>query len=97
MSTYSPQVSFVCTFSESVSLNRVERIFVPNFVSVSPMSGEHTVYTVVAGVTDNTLGEISLLLGEGAFVKGTERSPEYTVTVSCPCCYFCFISRRLRV
>ena len=40
MNTYSPQVSFVCTFSESVSLNHVERIFVPSLVSVSPLSGE---------------------------------------------------------
>ena len=93
MNTYSPQVSFVCTFSESVSLNHVERIFVPSLVSVSPLSGEHTVYTVVAEVQDDTLGEISLLLGEGAFGKGEERSPEYMVTVTCSNCVLGLMSR----
>lgn len=83
MSVYSSTVSFTCTFSEAVSLHRVERVLVPNFVSVSPMEGEHTVYTVTAGVVDNTLGTITLLLGEGAFATAQEQSPEYSVSVAC--------------
>lgn len=83
MSAYSSTVSFTCTFSEAVSLHRVERVLVPNFVSVSPMEGEHTVYTVTAGVVDNTLGTITLLLGEGAFVTAQEQSSEYSVSVAC--------------
>ena len=82
MSVYSSTVSFTCTFSEAVSLHRVERVLVPNFVSVSPMEGEHTVYTVTAGVVDNTLGTITLLLGEGAFATAQEQSPEYSVSVA---------------
>ena len=82
MSVYSSTVSFTCTFSEAVSLHRVERVLVPNFVSVSPMEGEHTVYTVTAGVVDNTLGTITLLLGEGAFATAQEQFPEYSISVA---------------
>ena len=74
MSVYSSTVSFTCTFSEAVSLHRVERVLVPNFVSV---------YTVTAGVVDNTLGTITLLLGEGAFATAQEQSSEYSVSVAC--------------
>ena len=83
MSVYSSTVSFTCTFSEAVSLHRVERVLVPNFVSVSPMEGEHTVFTVTAGVVDNTLGTMTLLLGEGAFATAQEESSEYSVSVAC--------------
>lgn len=83
MDVYSPMVSFHCTFSEPAVLANAERVFVPNFVSVSPDSGMHSEFNVTAGVTDNTMGVITLLLGEGAFRTESETSPEYSVSVSC--------------
>lgn len=83
MSVYAPQVVFTCTFSEAVRINKLERIFVPNFVSISPMDGESEQYAITVGVEDNTKGEMTLLFGEGAFISGETVSEEYSVTVVC--------------
>ena len=83
MSVYAPQVVFTCTFSEAVQINRLERVFIPNFVSISPMDGVSESYTITASVVDNTKGTITLLLGEGAFIAGEVLSEEYSTSVSC--------------
>ena len=93
MSVYAPQVVFTCTFSEAVRIYRPERIFVPNFVSISPMDGVSEQFAITASVTDNTKGELTLLLGEGAFVAGESLSEEYSTTVSCTSFFHLVINR----
>lgn len=83
MSEFAPEVVFTCTFSEAVRIYRPERVFVPNFVSISPKDGVSQQFSITASVTDNTKGEMTLLLGEGAFVAGEVLSEEYSTTVSC--------------
>lgn len=83
MDHYSRTVSFHCTFSEPAVLENAARVFVPRFVSLSPSSGESTEFVITAETEDNTIGMITLLLGEGAFRSGSELSPEYSVSASC--------------
>ena len=83
MERYAPTVSFRCTFSEPAVLENAARVFVPRLVSLSPSSGESTEFVITAGVEDNSIGMITLLLGEGAFRSGSELSPEYSVSASC--------------
>lgn len=83
MSVYSPQVVFTCSFSEAVSIKKLELVFVPNFVSISPMDGASEQFSITVNVVDNTKGEITLLLAEGAFTNGESVNEEYSATVAC--------------
>lgn len=83
MSVYSPQVVFTCSFSEAVSIKKLELVFVPNFVSISPMDGASEQFSITVNVVDNTKGEITLLLAEGAFTNGEAVNEEYSATVAC--------------
>ena len=83
MSTYAPQVVFSCSFTEAVRINKLHRIFVPNFVSITPVDEASDKFDITVQVVDNTKGEFTLLLGEGAFISGEEVNQEYSVTVAC--------------
>ena len=83
MSVYSPEVAFTCTFSEPVALASIDRVFVPNFVSISPTTGASETFVIRAGVVDNTMGQLTLVLGPGAFKSGDALSEEYSASVSC--------------
>lgn len=83
MDVYHPEKQFICTFSEAVHISKPELIFAPNRLSVSPSTGDSTEFVVTVGVTDKTVGTISLFLGEGAFSNGSEESPEKLFHVTC--------------
>lgn len=95
MAVYSPVVEFTCHFSEAVALHNVERVFIPNIDSISPLQGESDTFVIKARVEDNTLGVLTLLLGEGAFKSAEMLSEEYRVSVSCWCCSVFLTNRRL--
>ena len=94
MSIYAPEVVFSCSFSEAVRINKLHRIFVPNFVSITPVDEASDKFDITVQVVDNTKGEFTLLLGEGAFISGEDVNQEYSVTVACTSLLFELTCRR---